>query len=93
MKLVLPEKHALDTGNLGIILYSPERQKSKGTSVEMADISTICLSPFESLFHLLFLIALFSGRNNIKLIYHYRFGQVWRYFNLYLQFFELYVAV
>jgi hypothetical protein len=51
------------------------------------------LSPFESLFHLLFLIALFSGRNNIKLIYHYRFGQVWRYFNLYLQFFKLYVAV
>jgi hypothetical protein len=71
---VLPEKHALDTGNLGIILYFQEGQKSKSTSVEMANFSTIFLFLFESFFHFLFLIALLSGRNNIKLFYHYRVG-------------------
>jgi hypothetical protein len=45
------------------------------------------LSLFESFFHFLFLIALLSGRNNIKLVYHYCVWQVWRYFYLYLVFF------
>jgi hypothetical protein len=43
-KLVLPEKHALDIGNLGIIFS--RRTENKSTRVEMADISTICLSLF-----------------------------------------------